>query len=248
MVTRTDPEEYERMQLQIIALEYRRLGFEVFLEPRIMSGRFRPDAMAFRASDGRRVFIEILNAKRSTNENQARIQALEFAANEFPEAEIDFRYLDREAEPYAELLARDARCAHQQDLSTLLKIRLPAPKSGDIYNAITLMELWGIHAITLRALANAPPRIEANTPASNLLDVYNALLEQARLQPPEQGDDTVIYDLFEVHEAVMAATQGAITEKKYAEQLREHIRSIRKQAREWLKKQAKQERIYAKGI
>lgn len=236
MVTRNQMAEYEALQLRLIASEYKSKGFEVDLNvhfPMRGSGSLIFDAVAKKLSEQRIVFIELLNPNRANGDNERRAKDFERVAVEYPYAEVDFRYLDTQAAQYLLQLERGTRRVTANELKSLLSTRIPQAPKGDVLSTARLLELWSLHALTMRAFAAyiAAPAAEP----ANLLDLYNSLLSSEMLAKPEQLVDDVVFDFFEIHEAVISATQGALVERQYLEQLREHIKSVRKQVRRRLK-------------
>lgn len=229
MVTRQTSRRYEELQLQLIVQEYERQKFDVVLDYRIPKMKYIFDARAERKSDGKVVFIELLNSHKEDNMRQGRVTALEQAARAFPDATIDFRYLDREAAPYHALVEQGARPAKSEDLAKLLTRKLPSKKSSPIESSFTLLELWCLHVLTLRAFASSRPNFDVE--AESVLDVYNLLLQHGFVNAPEQKVNGIELDLFQIHEAVLSATQGAIVEATFADQLRKHVKSVRRQIR-----------------
>lgn len=227
MVSPEIASRYEALQLRLIVRDYLNQGFVVSREDARINVRF--DAVVYRESDNQLVFIELLNSRRPVNINEDRVRALERAAQAYPHAKIDLRYIDVEAAPYGALLGQGARPANGDDFRSILKQRLPTPKGNSISNVGLLLELWAIHALALRTVAWAVERPRAAT--ESVLDAYNNLLRRGVLEAPEQIDDTVTLDLFQIHDAVLAATQGAIVEARYPNELRKHIQSVRKQLR-----------------
>ena len=243
MVTREGRERYESQQLLLIAEEYRRQGFSVLTEVALPGSQARLDIVARRASDDMHVIVELLSAARAEASGDARVEILQRAAMVYPSARVELRYLDEQAAPYTALLSRTARAPRMEDLWKALKRRLPSKKTDELSRNSQLLELWAVHALTIRAVALAMS--DPLLTSENVLDVYNALLRHQILLPPEAEGKSVTLSLFQIHEAVLAATQGAIVDLTFVTELRLHVQSVRQQVRD--NKSAMQTRMLLLG-
>ncbi|WP_164446682.1 hypothetical protein, partial [Pseudomonas viridiflava] len=84
----------------------------------------RFDAIARRGDDKELVFVEIVNPRLSDDEIAARRLAIADAALRFPNALIDFRYIDIKQSAFLEFNTRDDNSRDQQ-FRELLKARFP---------------------------------------------------------------------------------------------------------------------------
>lgn len=229
MVTRRASLRYEELQLDLIVQEYRSQGFEIDRNFSVANSNYTFDAVAKKTPEGKIIFIELLNRDRAASENEVRIAALNSAAKEYPKAEVDFRYLDTQVAPYVALMEQGSRRAQRSDLATLLKRKLPPKPKSELEGSISLLELWCLHTLTIRAYAATLPHPLSEE--ENVLDLYNHYLRLDVFVQPEQSEQGVEFDLFQIHEAVMSATQGAVVEVEYSNQLREHVKSLRRRLR-----------------
>ena len=231
---------YEVHQLKLIVLQYERRGFIHRVDFGLQESRYRFDAVFESPEDGHLVFVELLSKRRRADVNESRVAALEQAARAFPDAEVDFRYVDSDVEPYAEFSSARSLPVANRNLAGVLKQRLPNSK-GVASSNLDLLGLWYLHALTLREFASFLNESDARS--DNVLDIYNRLLSREILSAPEQIEDGVDLDLFQIHEAVLAAVQGAIIEKRYPNELRAHVKCVRRQVSKLTKSKKKSQTI-----
>lgn len=225
--------EYERYQLESIASEYRSQGYSVVIEGQLSESGARFDAIARREGDNKLVLIEIVNAGLSDDQIADRRLAIAYAASRFPDALVDFRYVDTKQLAFLEFNERDYGLRHQQ-FRELLSARFPVFNKNPKYAARQMLSVWADYASLLRGfgrICNHPEDDDAS-----ILDLYNSFLQRRVLVAAETMDDAVSQDLFQMHEVVIAATQGAIVGIEYVKQLRGHYQALRKQIKSYSKK------------
>lgn len=84
-----NPREYEQHQLALIAQDYKQRGFQVELEGRIPEAPgWRFDALA-RNDAGETIIIELVSKRRSFQDAQERLKALEAVAGKRPDLKVD---------------------------------------------------------------------------------------------------------------------------------------------------------------
>ena len=219
---------YESYQVELVALEYRRHGFNVEIQTKIQGLEYEFDAVARR--DGELVIIEIINKKQSPSAMQRKLQALQDVADKLPGAKVDFRYID--ADSIVLKINDDYR---QQFLSfnlqQTLRMRTPnLPKTGDVTSQF--LHLWHLHATTIRALGVTVGLLKNRGQTDTILETYNELLRDGIIKQPEQQDGRdVSMDLFEIYENVRVAIQGASIARTTCDQLRGHVLEVRSQIR-----------------
>ncbi|WP_122669893.1 hypothetical protein [Pseudomonas viridiflava] len=222
--------EYERYQLDSIASEYRSRGYVVDVEAQLPDTGVRFDAIARRGDDKELVFVEIVNPRLSDDEIVARRLAIADAALRFPNALIDFRYIDIKQSAFLEFNTRDDNSRDQQ-FRELLKARFPVFNKKPKDAARQMLSLWAGYASLLRGLGRLCRHPESEE--ASILDLYNSFLQRRILVSAEATDDSVSHDLYQMHEVVIAATQGALVDIEYVKQLRGHYQALRKQAKDY---------------
>lgn len=225
--------EYERYQLDSIISEYTSQGYTVEIGAHFAATNSQFDAIATRVDDDRMVLIEIVNPNLTEHQIAARRRAIEDAASRFPRALVDFRYIDQRQSAFQEFNKRDDNFRHLQ-FRQLLNARLPVFNKKPEQAARQLLGLWGSYTSLLRGFGRFCGHSQNET--ASILDLYNSFLQRGILVPAERTDDDVSEDLFQVHEVMIAATQGAIVDILYVKQLRGHFQALRKQARRYSKK------------
>jgi hypothetical protein len=218
---------YERLQLELIASEYRRRGYIVDTEQVLSSGGLRFDCIA-RSERGEMVFVELLNANMSEEQMSVRRRVISEAASLYPEAVIDFRYVDTKDTSFSRFNHSENR-DHFYKFKKLLGLRLPPLDEKPESASKQMLALWYGYASLLRAYARlwSHPEVES----ASILDLYNSFLKKGILSPAEIKDDQVEDDLFQMHDAMIAVTQGALVSLDYVTQLRRHYQWLRKQVR-----------------
>lgn len=224
--------EYERYQLDSILSEYTSKGYTVEVEAQVAGQGARFDAIARRSHGDQLVLIEIVNPNLSDHQIAARRRAIEEAASQNPRALVDFRYIDTRQSAFLEFNKRDDDFRYQQ-FRELLSARFPVFDKKPKYATRQLLSLWAGYASLLRALGRFCEHPENET--VSILDLYNSFLRHGILVPAERTDDEVSDDLFQIHEVVIAATQGAVVDIGYVKQLRGHYQALRKQAKSYSK-------------
>lgn len=219
--------EYEKYQLDLIAMEYNARGYTVSVETRVQGFQYRFDAVA-EGPNGEQVFIEIVNKSQTVDAAQLRLRALEEVAARAPHAKVDFRYID------VDTMAWRMACNRQQitgpQLKQLLAMRVPSLTQTVV--AGQLLNLWQVHASTIRAFAVWLGM--EKEPNLTILDLYNESLRQKFFTAPQDVVDEVEMDLFEIFEDVQVAVQGGVLGQHSFDQLRLHVLEIRKQIRQKL--------------
>lgn len=217
---------YEQMQLELIALEFQRQGYEVHLESSVDASSARYDAVATRHSDRSLVVIELLNADRPPTEMRRRLEALESLARTHPHARVELRYIDP-ALPSWTLRRHLSDVPRTRGWGFLKLLTEPANSLESAIPATALLQWWSLHAAMLRSLAE---EFDSSRPESvGILDLYNDLLASELLAAPEHKDDYIELDLFELYDAVLGALQGVAVTEYEVDQLRRHVRAVRSQ-------------------
>jgi hypothetical protein len=225
-------EEYERYQLDLIVSEYRSRGYVVEVESQLPGISSRFDAVARKESEGKMVLVELVNPNLSEGQIAVRRRAIAETASLFPNALVDFRYIDTKKSAFLEFNKRDDDFRYQQ-FTDLLKARFPVFNKKPKYASRQMLSLWVGYACLLRGFGRFCNHPDSET--ASILDLYNSFLRQGGLVPAELTDDAVNHDLFQMYEVVVAATQGAIVDVEYVKQLRGHYQSLRKQAKNYSK-------------
>lgn len=223
-------EIYERYQLELIVQEYREKGFEIFLEDKPGFSNLRFDAVAKHKESGKLVFIELVNKPRTKAQTRARIRAIERLSRHYPEAVVDFRYIDIESSRFRkwqENIGENYRIEVVEAISQ----RAPRPPLNSIGISVYFMQIWSLHVTTIRSFGRHL-NLQNDRGA---LDIYNELLRLEILSPPEDRLDDVFLNLFELHEAVLAIADGATVQDYYLDNLINHFRSVRQQVRRFLR-------------
>lgn len=217
--------EYERYQLGLIAIEYQARGYQVKIQTEVQGLGYMFDAVAEGPGD-EQIFIEIVNKRQTYKAAQLRLRALEEVAAHAPNAKVDFRYLD--VDKIAFHRASNSRRSAQSDLKQMLAIRVPSLSQGTV--AGQFLNLWQLHASTIRALAAF---LDIGEQAGlRILDLYNEMLRQKFIRPPEDIVEVVEMDLFEIFENVQSAIHGGVVDQYPFNQLRSHVLEVRKQIRQ----------------
>jgi hypothetical protein len=217
--------EYEKLQLELIAHEYRSNGYSVQVETVLPGSGLRFDAIA-QNDNGAMVLLELLNPNLSEDEIAARRHAISEAAKRHPNAMVDFRYIDLKQSAFRRFNHADGERI-EDPLKKLLSTRVPALNHDPRSASKQMIALWVAYALLLRAYARHWPKLPSET--VSILGLYNEFLHAQILKPAEVGDDQVSDDLFQMHEVVIAATEGASVDLAYVKQLRRHYLWLRKQ-------------------
>lgn len=221
--------EYERLQLELIVSEYRSRGYVVETEAVLPDSQLRFDGIA-RNDNGELVLLELVNANMSEDEMAARRHVIKETASRYPGALIDFRYVDTKQALFTQLkLPKDE---HRFDtFRKLLRARLSPLDEHPENTSKQMLVLWYGYSSLLRAYARiwSHPQVET----ASILDLYNSFLKTGILSPAEVKDDKVSDDLFQMHDAMIAATQGALVSLEHVKQLRRHYQWLRKQVRSY---------------
>jgi hypothetical protein len=216
--------EYERYQLDLIAIEYRTRGYEVIKEGTVPGLPYRFDAVA-KGPEGERVIIEIVNKNQTKKTAERKLLALQAIAAGAPNTKVDFRYI--EVDTIALRMASNREQFAPPKLKQVLAERVPQLRQSNV--AGQFLNLWQLHAATIRAYA-VSLRL-GDEPNLTVLDLYNETLRQRAITPPEDIVEDVKMDLFEIFENVQSAIQGAVIEPDLFNQLRLHVLEVRRQIR-----------------
>lgn len=220
---------YERYQLELITNEYVSNGFEVLFETALPGSNIFFDAIARRRSDDQLVLIELVSARLTEKQIIARRRSISEAALKFPTALVDFRYIDDNSQALLSVSHNRSRSVRLKQLESLLSEKLPIVKGKPFDAAKEILFLWASYSSLLRGYGYWLKHPECETII--LLDLYNDMLRCGFLKPPEKIMDSLEFDIFSLHDAVIASTQGAIVDMTYVIQLRGHYQSLRKQVK-----------------
>lgn len=242
----TDYAKYEEDQLRLIAATYEKPGFRVVVERpledpegRLKDFTFRFDAVVYDKKGYPTTIIELIKADKRQRDIDSRRDAFQTVAQAYPDVNVDFRYIDADAEPFWSRREPSQRVSVNL-LDMALARRLPRTDERDVHRAAQYADFWTLHVVTIRAYAQWLG-IEGHD-SKDILDLYNALLRFQRLIPPEATDDNAHQDLFELHRTTLAVLQGGLASYSDIEQIRSHITSVRKQIRKRLKDAQKPKR------
>lgn len=219
--------EYEKLQLELIASEYRSRGYTVKTEAAPSKVGLMFDCIA-QSERGELVFVELLNSNMSEDQISVRRRVISEAASLYPEAVIDFRYINTKHTSFSRY-NQSENGGHFHEFQKLLKLRLPPLDEQPENASKQMLALWYGYSSLLRAYARLRSHPEVETAA--ILDLYNSFLKNGILSPAEVRDDQVEDDLFQMHDAMIAVTQGALINLGYVKQLRRHYQWLRKQVR-----------------
>ena len=219
--------EYEQYQLKLIGKSYLERGFTVLYNASINGLSYRFDALAQNESD-EIIIIELVNKSQSNDAMKERLKALEEISNLIPRAKVDFRYIDVDAGSF-QMIRRLAQEPRELDLQQALTVRLPRLAGQEEDATLLFLNLWLLHVATIRAYGASLRLNQANS--KSLLDLYNEMLQSKDLIAPEVLADSVSQDLFDLYAKAQGAIQGALIGRDTYEQLRGHVREIRKQIR-----------------
>lgn len=224
-------EDYDRYQLELILREYESRGFEVLQEAQAGLENMRFDAIAKNRESGRLVVVELINKAQSRTRASERINVLRRFSEIYPDALVDFRYIDVEVfriRWWQETVGED-RFASIRDI---LNQRLPRRSASEVGRSMYFMQIWVLHTEIIRAYGHFLNDLSNGRGA---LEIYNELLRLKLLYPPEELIDGVDLNLFDLHEAVLAVAEGALINDYYLDSLMQHFHSIRQQVRKRLK-------------
>jgi hypothetical protein len=225
--------EYERYQLETIALEYERLHYQVEIAGRLADLPFEFDAVATKGDET--VIIELVNRRMNEDAMQRKLLALETVARRIPGARVDFRYIDVDAGAVW-LARRRTQAKADQTLKETLAVRLPQFAAEKPNAAGRFLQVWLNHVATLRAYG--AKRGLQDVGNENVLDLYNELLKIDALNPPEVVDDGLEQDLFELYAGVRGVILGGPIDSHSFAQLRGHVLHVRAQIRRHIKAKA----------
>lgn len=232
---------YESYQMRLIAAEYEAKGYRVALEERILALQANFDAVA-RGPGGEVVIIEVVNRSRGSGNLEDRAEALRRAAAILPKASVDFRYIDAGQaaffrRPSASAEGSAAKVDSASLLLSLLSTRLPKkPGKGMLSLARAFLDLWALHVATIAAFAHVAP-VELGS-MTGALDAYDRLLRVEALSPPEQLENPVSLDLYQLHDVAKGLLLAGAVAADEVEELREHVKSARRQIRRWITEHA----------
>lgn len=234
-MVRAKSEEYERYQLELIAADYERRGYQVSIDGQLTNETDRFDAIAFRKDDSSTVIIELVSAQRGLAQLRDRRARLERVAKSHPNATVDFRYIDFSEDPlWAKDLSKEHRVTGQL-LESALALPLfdggviSGPFDARLNYTAHFVAVWAMHSATLRAYA---ARLNVGQYESEEIgDLYNALLQAGGLIPPEDNTEAVVLSLPELFRLANAITQGALVSENDVMQIRLHVNSVRRQIR-----------------
>lgn len=233
-------ESYERYQLELIAQEYRQRGFDVSSEVQSGVGTSMFDAVARHKESGKLVFIELVNKSSARSQASQRMKAIEGFSVTYPEAVVDFRYIDVESSRLHQW-QRNVGEDHRIEVSEAVSQRVARPPVNAVGRSMYFMQIWSLHVATIRAFGRVLDILAGHADGRGALDIYNQLLRYKFLSPPEDLVDGVSLNLFELHEAVLAVAEGAEVNEQYFDDLIEHFRSVRKQIRRYVRRSRNQE-------
>lgn len=219
--------EYEKYQLELIAMEYHSRGFKVRIETGVQGFQYRFDAVA-EGPSGEQIFIEIVNKNQTIEAAQRRLLALEEVVARAPNAKVDFRYIDVDTIGFR--MASNRQGSVQPELKQLLAMRVPSLPQTTVTGQF--LKLWQLHASTIRAFAISLGMGEE--PNLTVLDLYNETLRQNFIQPPEDIVEEVEMDLFDIFDNVQSAIQGGVVGQHLFDQLRFHVLEVRREIRQKL--------------
>lgn len=224
-------EEYEKYQLELIAIEYHARGYAVKLQSGVSNLPYKFDAIA-ENPEGEQVFIEIINQNLSKKTAERKLMALKAVAEHLPKAKVDFRYIDVDAA--ALRMARNRQGFALPKLKKILAARVPLLRQGNV--AGQFLSLWQLHAAIIRAFAVS---LDGDSKSNlTILDLYNELLRHKVIERPDDIVEEAEMDLFEIFDTVQLAIQGAVVEQDSFNQLRLHILEVRRQIREKLRRES----------
>ena len=229
--------DYEKLQLRLIAHSYIQKDFSVAYEAPIEgAGEYRFDAVARRGRD-ELVIIEMVNKRRS-GDPAPIFRALEAIGQHYPHAKVDFRYIDIDVAAAHINLADSQGTAHP-NLENALNAKLPRRLSEEADATRPFLDLWRLHVTLIRAYAGHVKNwyfardSEGHKFSNNegILEVYNDLLANGFLTPPEENMAADIKNLFELYDDAKGALEGARVSTGTFEQLRQHFMAVRSQIR-----------------
>lgn len=227
-------EVYEKYQLALIAQDYQRRGFDVSLGEQARIGNLRFDAVAKNKETKSLVVIELVNKTSSKAHPSERIMTIKKLSEIKPNAVVDLRYIDVElfrVRQWQDTVGE----IFQTDINAALGQRVPRPPSNTISRSMHFMQIWALHATTIRAYGRYLGEKVSYDNSQGALDIYNELLHQEIIYRPEYLIDSVELNLFDLHEAVLAIAEGAAVNEKYHHDMTQHFLSIRKQIRQGIK-------------
>lgn len=226
-----NPREYEQHQLALIAQDYKQRGFQVELEGRIPEAPgWRFDALA-RNDAGETIIIELVSKRRSFQDAQERLKALEAVAGKRPDLKVDFRYVDDDTGAVW-VLRNKQQAGAGPNLQQALAVRLPRPANGAVDVTPRFLALWLLHVALIRAYGEHVGLVEIRT--EGVLEIYNQLLRAQSLVAPEVVEDEITQGLFELYAMARGALQGGSVGLEAYEQLRLHFMNVKQQARRHL--------------
>lgn len=231
-------EAYERYQLELILREYAGRGFDVSQEVQVGLGNMQFDAIAKNRASGQLVIIELVNKTQSRKKAAERINMIRRLAEAYPDAQVDLRYIDVEKSRirwWQDTVGGD----RYEHIEVALNKRLPRRPDDALGCTMYFMQVWALHTATIRAYGRFIDFLTAPPVGRGALEIYNELLRIELLHPPEDLIDEVNLNLFDLHEAVLAITDGAIVNERYLDNLTRHFYSVRQQVRKRMKSMLK---------
>lgn len=222
-------ENYERYQLELIAQEYRGKGYDVSSKVPFVGENLGFDAIAKHKESGKVVVIELVNKSRGKAHALERIRAIERLSTISPEAIVDFRYIDVESNRLRQWQENVGEGRRINVLDAVSQ-RVPRPPVNAVGRSMYFMQIWSLHVATIRSFGRD---VVGRPDGKGGLEIYNELLRLQILLPPEDLVDGVSFNLFDLHEAVLAVAEGAEVNEQYLDGLIKHFRSIRKQIRRY---------------
>lgn len=227
-------EAYERYQLELILREYSGRGFDVSQEAQAGLGNMQFDAIAKNRASGQLVIIELVNKAQSRAKAAERINAIRRLAEAYPDAQVDFRYIDVEKSRIHWWQGAVGGDRYER-IEDALNKRLPRRPNDALGSTMYFMQVWALHTATIRAYGRFIDILTAPPVGRGALEIYNELLRLELLLPPEDLIEGVDLNLFDLHEAVLAIADGAIVNERYLDNLTQHFYEVRRQIRKRMK-------------
>lgn len=220
--------EYETYQLNLIIQEYVSSGYKIISpadSPTYNSVKL-PDALL--EKDGQFIIIELIHAGLSNRQLEERQLSLNRLSEKYPSAKVDFRYIDN-----GQIALGKADLEQWKhpfgEIEKILRSKVPNHRKDYHENVSQKIKIWIRYTVMLRCFHRIITG--RRNEDKSILEIYNILLKRELLTAPEQVNESINVDFFELYYLMTAAIEGVQIERRKLDELRDHFLCNRRQIR-----------------
>lgn len=223
---------YEKYQLSLIVREYLSSGYKIISPSDWLAGSTGTFPDALLEKDGQLIFIELIHSGLTNSQLEERQLSLKRLSEMYPSAQVDFRYIDN-----GKIALGQAALEQWADpigeIKKILRSKVPNHKENYHEDVSQKVKIWINYSTMLRCFHEAITGRRSDD--KSILDIYNILLKKEILIPPEQMDESIKIDFFELYYLMTAVIEGAQIERRKLDEIREHYLCNRRQIRKLMK-------------